>query len=753
MAARSPSPVAAFTPPVVTWDSPSADATGSVPLGNGDLALNAWVEPSGDLLFYLAKSDAWDEHARLVKIGLIRVRLTPSPFAAGVTLRQELRTATAEWVVTFTPPAAASTVLRLWVDAHASVVHLQIDSSVTVAALATVELWRTARETLPSVELSDINFSHTAPDKQARPTVIPPDTVLRDAPEGVIWYRHNVASHGPAETLAHQDLAGQPGWIDPVLHRTFGALLRSPGAIREGDCALRSAPACTHRFAVHALTLHPSSPAEWLADMRAQVAAIEAQDFSALRTAHEEWWSAFWSRSYIVVSPAASAADRTAPSEVSLAYALQRSVTACAGRGAFPIKFNGSLFTVPWPGKPANADYRRWGPGYWWQNTRLPYAGALAAGDTDLLEPLFRMYAGPVRDVSVLRAERHFGFKDALYLPECVYFWGAVFPESYGDKPARERTDKLQDSGWNKREWSSALEFSHLLLTAYSYSGDTAFLRERALPFVLPALRFFTLYYSDGPDGRLRLEPAQALETFWEAVNPAELVAGLHVVTRQLLSLPANHLPLADQAWIVSLSARLPELPIEEKDGVRRLAPAASYSNCKNSVIPELYAVWPYRLVSFEKPAAPLAFAALEHRAFRGAGGWRQDELFMAHLGLAEQARDYLTTRVRSRGTDLLRGGTYPMRFPGFWGPGFDWVPDQCHGGVIQAALQAMLLQTEGDRIFLLPAWPIDWDISFKLHAPHSTIIEGRVEAGRLVDLRVTPESRRADLVVSLPVS
>jgi len=33
----------------VVWDSPSADYNGSMPLGNGDIGLNVWVEGSGDL--------------------------------------------------------------------------------------------------------------------------------------------------------------------------------------------------------------------------------------------------------------------------------------------------------------------------------------------------------------------------------------------------------------------------------------------------------------------------------------------------------------------------------------------------------------------------------------------------------------------------------------------------------------------------------------------------------------------------------
>ena len=32
----------------VVWDSPSTDAKGCMPLGNGDIGLNVWVEASGD---------------------------------------------------------------------------------------------------------------------------------------------------------------------------------------------------------------------------------------------------------------------------------------------------------------------------------------------------------------------------------------------------------------------------------------------------------------------------------------------------------------------------------------------------------------------------------------------------------------------------------------------------------------------------------------------------------------------------------
>jgi hypothetical protein len=67
-------------------------------------------------------------------------------------------------------------------------------------------------------------------------------------------------------------------------------------------------------------------------------------------------------------------------------------------------------------------------------------------------------------------------------------------------------------------------------------------------------------------------------------------------------------------------------------------------------------------------------------------------------------------------------------------------------------ALQHMLVQTEpySEKIHLCPAWPKEWDCSFKLHAPGKTIVQGRVESGKVVDLLVTPESRMKDIVIHL---
>ena len=49
----------------VVWNSPAPDSSGSMPLGNGDMALNAWVEPRklGDR--FVSRFSTSSGHARM----------------------------------------------------------------------------------------------------------------------------------------------------------------------------------------------------------------------------------------------------------------------------------------------------------------------------------------------------------------------------------------------------------------------------------------------------------------------------------------------------------------------------------------------------------------------------------------------------------------------------------------------------------------------------------------------------------------
>ncbi len=469
---------------------------------------------------------------------------------------------------------------------------------------------------------------------------------------------------------------------------------------------------------------------------------VEGIDFDVRRQEHLAWWEAFWNRSHIYIRDGGATAGTSDPPGYSVArgYNLQRFITACAGRGAYPIKFNGSTFVMPWPDHQGDGDYRRWGPGYWWQNTRLSYISACTAGDYDLMPSFFQMYGGEVLEVSRYRTKRYFGIEGAYY-PECIYPWGAVFMESYGwDQPAAERADKLQRSGFHKWEWVAGPELIFMMQDYYDHTQDDAFLRERLLTTARAVLGFFDGFYKTNEQGKLVMHPSQAAETWWECTNPMPELAGLYAVTARLLDLPGDKLPAADRQFIESLRKKLPELPTREVNGVQMLAPAEKFAQKNNVENPELYAVFPFRVCSFEKPTAELGVQALKHAWDKGHSGWRQDDIFMAYLGLTELAKANIVARAKAHDP--------ACRFPAFWGPNYDWTPDQDHGGVLMRATQALLMQTDEKKIFLLPAWPKEWDSDFRLHAPYNTIVEGLVRKGKLVSFKVTPEERRKDVTV-----
>jgi hypothetical protein len=157
-----------------------------------------------------------------------------------------------------------------------------------------------------------------------------------------------------------------------------------------------------------------------------------------------------------------------------------------------------------------------------------------------------------------------------------------------------------------------------------------------------------------------------------------------------------------------------------------------------------LYAVFPFRLYGVGKPDLDIARFTFDIRRIRQQNfGWNQDAVWAAFLGLAKTAADDAVDRAKNKDER--------SRFPAFWGPNYDYVPDQDHGGILMMALEAMLLQADDGKIQLLPAWPKEWDVDFKLHTQCRTVIEGSVKNGKLARLEIAPEDRRKDVIVLDP--
>ena len=123
---------AAAPPPVVhraavSWaDADWPAEMGSLPLGNGDVSANAWVErESGNLLIYLAKSDAFDINALPIKVGRLRLAFDPPLWALGSNSSGwNMRLEPATGTITVLSDGAAGHQVSVLVDANAPVLRV-----------------------------------------------------------------------------------------------------------------------------------------------------------------------------------------------------------------------------------------------------------------------------------------------------------------------------------------------------------------------------------------------------------------------------------------------------------------------------------------------------------------------------------------------------------------------------------------------------------------------------------------------------
>ena len=884
----------------IVWDSPSKGMNGSMPLGNGDIGMNVWMEENGDLIFYISKTDSWGDNGRLLKIGKVRVSLSPNPIDSNAGFRQELNLINGEMIIDI--DGENPTKLKVWVDANQPVVYVTAKSKKPITATAKVELWRTKQK-----ERSVQTGSPLSKDPAGRKPIAEPDTVVKNYPDRIAWYHRNIKSVGPEMTMKFQGLDDYPGFVDTLLHRTFGAVIKGKDAKKINNITLQS-NGKEHQFSTYILTEHPSTEKDWLDSINRTIAKTERISFTKRYHEHCKWWNEFWNRSWIYASSDKQTASSIIPSNdhtikigvdqtggnkfvgeigkvsffdkslsedeikqfsnkdslstsmvyskkpplysevkdsanwgksgqfsfqaqikpekfpgggsriidkitaggsdgflldthpgnslrlivgdtilaapncleagkwshvttvinsdtgniklflngeliastetsekiddatwVTRAYHLQRFIDACGSRGKFPVKFNGSIFTVDYNGDP---DDRRWGQGYWWQNSRLPYISMPMSGDFDLMQPLFRMYSEDIFPLCQYRTKKYFGYEGA-YFAECMYPWGAVFSATYGwDKPFSERKDPIQRSMWHKWEWVCGPELVFMMMDYCDYTGDEKYLTEKVIPIAEAIMSFFENYYKADSDGKLVMHPSQAVETWIECTNPMPEVAGMRAITQRLLLLDKGLSSKEQRANWKAFMAKLPAIPTRDTPDGKALAPAQKFANKINFENPELYAVFPFRQIGIGNDNIEWGINALKHRWDRGAFGWRQDDIFMAYLGLTDQAKEFLVSRAKNYDKN--------SRFPAFWGPNYDWVPDQDHGGIIMKAFQSMLMQVDpySKKIYLLPAWPKDWDVNFKLHAPYNTVIEGSFKNGKLEKLNVTPQSRGKDIEI-----
>ncbi|TWT81558.1 hypothetical protein CA13_30110 [Planctomycetes bacterium CA13] len=775
----------------IEWTSPSQNVSGNMPVGAGDMACNVWVEKAtGDLMFYIQRSGSFTEIGEHIKLGRIRITLAPNPLKDCTDFSQKLILKDGYIAIRAKGKDEADFEIRinLWVDQLTHSVNVTIDADQPVSYRAAYENWRTEDKSLvenpENIEKGKIGTIRFG----AFSYVLAPFEVIKLKDEGfkhdgdsILFYHRN-----PAETMSPNFGIKQQGLeqykdqlTNVIKHRTMGGKLFAEDALSDGagegryyktdfkSLILKSrSPVKNHHIFVATHIAQRDDVEDWVSELQASCEKVFETKGSFAK--NKDWWQKFWDRSRIVVSP--DQKDEKSPIwQMGKNYNLMRYQLGGNAYGEFPTKFNGGNLTFDdRPGY--DPDWRRWGGDFFTgQNQRLLYWPMLKSGDFDMMPPQFDLYRKALPG-AMIRVKDAFGHGGAAF-SENTDASGIHIPFCYGwDDPTSKyrRGEAIPFCSPELRAYMGhgspvekgvmcnpsvawyyhlQLEFAYMIMERYRYTGESF---EQYMPLIRESLKFYDEHYQvrkknrDGSpldeNGKLVIYPSQACEAYKGVKNPVDAICGLRACLDLLIEIDEPYLSPKDKAYFRSFLDRVPELPFDELEGHRVMSPAEDAELYNSSEAPQWYPLFPYNRFSLLDDEMQTFHNTWKYDTSmrRTHGGWNQIGIFLARMGMTEEALEY----HKKKFADDTR-----HRFPTFWGPNYDGIPDHNHGGAGMIGLQEMLMQCFGDSILVLPAWPKDIDVDFKLHAPKQTVVEVTFKLGKIQSLKVSPKEREQDVI------
>lgn len=733
----------------VIWNTPSKDASGTMPIGNGDLAANVYAIENGDLYLLLSKNDAYNYCGDLLKTGRVKISLFPNPFTAKSRFRQELDLETASVYIT-----SDELQIRVWADANKPIYHVTIESPQALQVSVTYDLWERFDR---CVYNTFTNKGEETPLPDYSP--ITQDSIV-PCKDGLMWL-YNVGNKSVYQADLNYYGVGHLSQIypDPFKYTIFGNLVTSKELTQNGDKLEGKARKVD--IAIYALKEQTVSPDTWIQQIR----SMASESFSLKKDwkRHCMWWKNFWDRSWIRATDSrlprseqevfygeATQGRRTekdVPALISQNYQFFRYLMAAQGRGPVPVKFNGGLFTqqllvdkkdvMKRSGKKDTLSYgllthpddRLWGRRFTFQNQRLLYWPLLSSGDFDLIPPFMDYYLKLLPHRKAV-TKAWFGHGGA-YLRENIEPTGMERDCGNTGKPLKE-VPGATAGHYHDFYFTSTLELLALMLQYAEFTEKTDFVQQCLLPYAREALLFFQQHYPKNQEGKFILDPAMVLETFWKAKNPTPDISGLRYCLSHLLRL--NYGTEADRKTWHDLLQSIPEIPLSGQGKEAYILPAESYSIKKNAENGELYPVFPFNIYGKAWGNEYIVANTMKKRTVKDAFGgmcWTQDQVDWAYAGDTLEMKKGLERRFRIASTQC--------RFPMFGRENPDSCPDFDHFGVGSFAFQRMLIQESPEQILLFPAWPASWNVDFKLYVTGG-VIQGIWKNRKLESLTVYPK-------------
>ena len=512
-------------------------------------------------------------------------------------------------------------------------------------------------------------------------------------------------------------------------------------------------------------------------------------DFETLMSENASWWHDFWAKGYVTMHSTDAQADFVGANYLYFLYLM-----ASSSRGDYPPRFGGMLWYT-------NGDMRRWGSEYWHANTDAYYRDLIPSGHLDLMEPFFSLYYG-MYDACALAATQQWGTK-GIYIPEVTFFNGPEkipdnlvqeFQDLYlARKPYSQASKGFLEYVQVKNNLNSRYNFlnfgsyingvfvqpdkgagifghcTHFLSgmsgiasqfwQRYQFTGDKQFLRDKGYPIIKGVAEFYANFpnLKKESDGKYHIYHVNRIESDWDSQD-----------TRSELSSMQSIFPMAVRAsQILGVDETLRPKWQDIADNLAM--PARGSGNRGN--FDQTKAVFA-RQVAMDASAAsglpvpksnvggddtqPATRPAATQPA-RGAEARQRDNGVFGNFvaagdGAVEPLGDEAQLKRRFLGFDMTGGfidtagdggaKIFRNRLRLREGPGA--IDAEHLGGLAFGIHQSLLTSTVDDTlttstIQILPAWPKDWSVSFKLLARGGTLVTATQQDGKVVSVQLEP--------------
>jgi len=492
---------------------------------------------------------------------------------------------------------------------------------------------------------------------------------------------------------------------------------------------------------------------------------------------HRHWWQEFWGRTSVRIESPDGRGERAARDRELFLYHM-----AITSRGAFPPKWNGSIFLT-------DGDARDWGSQFWLWTTEILYWPLLAADAGDLAEPFFEMYRRALPAMTAAARQRWNAA--GIFLPEVMPFDGpAELPEDLVAEYRAIFLDGGPNTGisprlaaacgydlhlstllyaadkhprgysWMSHTASSGAELAVHAWWRYRHTGDRAWLRSTAYPLLRGVAEFYRSLARRGADGRWHIHGTNAHEDFWGvsdsimdlaairgtvplAIRAAEILETDAELRGQWLAFLVDLAPyplgtdprakalkggaLADDAWAAGLRGTVNGSHNPEDV---QLAPVFPFEDwTRETCDPALGAIAKKTLAVAPRHREVLRGVALS-TAIRS-------PIAAIRAGAAEELPAILQS-YRAAFAPLENGfSLFEQVTPGYQAHSIE------HLGLLTMILQEALLQSVSPRpgepevIRVFPAWPKAWDAEFKLLARGGFVIASAIRGGEIQPLEI----------------